>query len=363
MKKITCFICSMGSGGAEHQMAELTSMLVQKGYAVDLVTFGNGDDHYPIDSCVRRIRIANANNKFLKFLQIFWFFVTHPMDCVISFSQRANLLALLPLLFRPKVKVIAGERNFTVSESDTIEKILFKYLYKRANFIVPNSYSQGEHICAKQATLADKVVTIINYTNTDQYTYTPPSAASVIRIGVFCRYDKQKNYERFAKVVKRLKESGGVMHIDWYGNIKDSNGNQNTDYLKFSSLVEQYGIADLIQLNNHIKNVKEIMPSYDVLCVPSLYEGWSNTISEGICCGRPMLVSDVSDNARMVIHQENGFLFDPTDENSMYEAFVELFATTVEDRIRMGEKSRALACELFNADKFVNDYIALIDGK
>ena len=81
----------MGCGGAEHQLAILTSMLSRKGYKVELVTYGGKEDHYPIDNQVKRIRIANTSNRIGKFLSIFWFFLTHSTDCVISFTQRVNL--------------------------------------------------------------------------------------------------------------------------------------------------------------------------------------------------------------------------------------------------------------------------------
>ena len=352
----------MGSGGAEHQVATLTTMLSGKGYNTEVVTFSGQKDHYQLDGRVNRIRIAHNSNRLVKLLSIFWFFLTHKTDCVISFGQRVNLLCIIPLLLRPRVKVIAGERNFTVGEPDKIERMLFKYLYKRANFIVPNSYSQGEHILACNPEYADKVITIINYTDTEQYTYSLPIRRDIVNIGVFCRYDKQKNYERFAVVVKMLKDCGCQLHIDWYGSVENDKGGYNQDYLKFKTLVKEYGIGDIIQLHNHINNVRDLMPQYDALCLPSLYEGWSNTISEGICCGRPMLVSDVSDNNRMVRHRENGVLFDPIDENSIYNAFVEFLALSYADRLQMGERSREIACELFDADKFVDSYIGLIEN-
>lgn len=362
MKKVTCFICSMGSGGAEHQMSILATMLVEKGYDVELVTFSGDEYHYPISEQVRRIRIAKTENKILKFLSIFWFFLTHKTNCVISFGQRENLFALVPLVFRPKIKVIAGERNFTIGTISQTERILLNYLYWRADYIVPNSYSQRDHILECKPRFADKVVTITNYTDTSQYTYIPPVNEDVVKIGIFCRYHKQKNYERFAVVVKRLKESGYTqLHIDWFGNL--GNGDHpNKDYIIFRRMVEEYNIGDILHLNNHIKNVSLVMPQYDAICVPSLHEGWSNTISEGICCGRPMLVSDVSDNGRMVINGENGFLFNPLEEDEMYKAFVKFLSISFRERELMGKHSREYAYKLFDLDEFITKYVKLIEN-
>lgn len=351
----------MGSGGAEHQMSILTTMLAERGYNIELVTFSGEGYHYSVSEKVSRIRIAKTDNRILKFLSIFWFFLTHKTDCVISFGQRENMLALIPLVLRPKIKVIAGERNFTVGKQSNVERILFRYLYKRADFIVPNSYSQGEYISAQQPRLSRKIVTITNYTDIKEYHYLKPIEKEIVKIGVFCRYSQQKNYVRFAQVVKMLKDDGYTFQIDWYGNMCDSKGRYNADYIAFALLVEKYNIGSVLKLNDHIKNVKDVIPLYDALCVPSLHEGWSNSISEGICCGRPMLVGDVSDNKRMVHCNKNGFLFNPTDIQSMYNAFTAFLNLCYSERVKMGECSRKYALQLFCEENFVKSYIKLIE--
>ena len=120
-------------------------------------------------------------------------------------------------------------------------------------------------------------------------------------------------------------------------------------------------IGSVLKLNDHIKNVKDVIPLYDALCVPSLHEGWSNSISEGICCGRPMLVGDVSDNKRMVHCNKNGFLFNPTDIQSMYNAFTAFLNLCYSERVKMGECSRKYALQLFCEENFVKSYIKLIE--
>lgn len=359
-KNITCFITSLSSGGAEHQLTELSRMLVERGYNVTITTFADVDDHYSCASGITRKRIAPNKGRIRKILSIFWYFLRVKTDVVISFGQRENVLVLIPLVVRPRVKVIAGERNFTINKSNRIERVLFKLLYKRANFIVPNSYSQRAYILNKHPKYLDKVVTITNYTDLSLYKYEEPSYNEVPRIGIFCRYNKQKNYSRFAMVVKQLKENGFHFYIDWYGNTEQK-GKPNNDYEIFKSLVEDYNIGDVIHLHNHIKHVHKQIPLYDAICVPSLHEGWSNTISEGICCGRPMLVSDVSDNGIMVRDNINGFLFNPQDTDSMYKAFVKFLSMDHDDRKNMGLKSREYACKLFDSNIFISNYIQLIE--
>lgn len=362
MKTITCFICAMSSGGAEHQMVSLLDQLLGKGYNVELVTFGDIPDHYDVNKSVKRFKIAEGKSKIIKLLSIFSFFIGHKTDCVISFGQRENLFCLIPLIFRRKIVAIAGERNFTVGKPSVIEKLLFTVFYKRANYIVPNSYSQKDYILSKCPEYKNKLRVITNYTDLATFKYAPIKDNSITRIGIFCRYAPQKNYNNFARAIKKLKEMGCHDFVfSWFGN-KLSKGEENPYYREFQNVIQDYQIDDCIELNDHISNVAQKMEELDAICVPSLHEGWCNTISEAICCGRPVLASDVSDNSRMVSDGINGFLFNPKDSDEMARAFSKFLSLSVSEKSKMGEMSRSKAEQLFNNQSFIDGYVSLIEG-
>lgn len=361
MQTITCFICSLSSGGAEHQMTELINLLQHRGYRIRLVTFADVTDHYRLPDGIERVRIAEGKDKICKFLGIFYYFLTVKTDCVISFGQRENVFALLPLFFRRRIKVIAGERNFTIGKPTQKEKLLIQYLYRRADYIVPNNYSQSKYIVGLRPQYVDKVVTITNYTDIHLYKYSNYYANEIMRIGVFGRYNVQKNCERFVEAIRLLKECyDNTFVIEWYGNqyFKDKSINQH--YVMMSHKVKQYNLEDVLHLNNHISNVSEELLKFDAICLPSLFEGFSNSIAEAICCGRPMLVSDVSDNGVMVKDGVNGFLFNPLEIEDIVQAFLKFFNLNEEMRKQMSWHSRKIAEELFDANIFVNKYIELI---
>ncbi len=362
MKHISFFITSLSSGGAEHQLVQLADYLSESGYKVDVVTFADMSDHYKTSESIRRIRIAENKNKFIKLLAIFWFFVRIETDVVISFGQRASLFCLGPLFIRYKIKVICGERNLTVGEPSKTERFLWKYLYKRANWIVPNSFSQGKYIVSRYKNLEPKIKTIINYTDINKYLFSEYSNHLQLQVSLFCRYNKQKNYENFAKAVKRFYEKqGGKMHFDWYGDIHIKDKIYNPDYLKFVEILKLYNLEDVVTLHGKTDQVAQIMKESDAICLPSYFEGFSNTLSEAICCGKIVLASDVSDNSMMVHDGENGFLFDPYDVDDIVKAFVRFVDMKTEQRKEMQKNSRIIAETLFDKNIFVNSYIDLIE--
>lgn len=360
-KRILCFTTSLSNGGAERQLSILANMLIEKGYNVEFVTFSGEFDEYQIDPEVKRIRIKQTGNSIKRFWEIYKYFLKVNSNCIISFGARCNFLVLLPLFFRKKIKIIVGERCATFDRQTWYKKLNYRLLYKRANYIVPNNYTQKFEIENSYSYLIKKTHVITNYTDLDKFVVTVPPHNETIRIGIFCRYDKQKNYERFAKTIKILKnEFGETFHVDWYGN-RDILNRKNPDYISFSQLIDKYKIGEVITLNGHTNDVADLIPQFDVLCLPSIGEGFSNSISEYICCGKPVLCSDVADNSIMVKDGINGFLFDPFDSKAMARAFKQFFSLSHEEKTIMGIESRKIAESLFNKDKFINSYISLIE--
>lgn len=363
MKSIVFLGAGLASGGAEHQCSQLMNMLADRGYDVTYTSFGDVPDHYFVSPEVKRIHIAPGASMKKKFIAVEKYLLGVSADVVVAFSQRLSAMALFPLLFRPGVKVISSERNFTIGAPDKYEKILIKTgIYKRADYIVPNNYSQGRYLSQKMPSLKKKIHVITNYTDTDLYQSTPVPNNEITHIGIFCRFEEQKNFHRLLEALYVLNQRHHFeYHIDWYGNHSFKTEAQKTYFNTGLSKISEYGLEDYITIHDPTKNVSRLIPTFDVMCLPSLHEGFSNSISEYICCGRPVLCSDVSDNSVMVHEGENGFLFNPLDIEDIVRAFASYFTTTNEQRTVMGLRSREIAESLFDKEKFINEYIKLIE--
>lgn len=365
MKRIVFFINTLGSGGAEHQLVELSNGLVETGYDVTICTFGDIDDHYAVNTKIKRNRIAPGKCKILKMLGIWKYFLTVKADWVVGFGQRESRYMLEALQFRGRKQIhaIAGERNTTIGTPTVHEKLLMNKLYKRADYIVSNSYSQRRHIIKCKPEYEKKTITITNYTDLTAYEPAPLPGERVLHICVFGRYDPQKNCMRFVEAIKQLKEQTQQKFIiEWFGNQHFKERDANPFYVDMKHKVDEYGLQDCLLLNDQIKDVAGEMKRFDAFCLPSLWEGFSNAISEAICCGKPCLVSDVSDNAVMVQDGVNGFLFDPHSADTIVESFLKFFALTSEERQAMGDSSRKRAEELFNKEQYISAYEELFNS-
>lgn len=364
MKKILFVGAGLSSGGAEHQCAQLMDMLIEKGYDVTYASFGDVPDHYQVNPQIRRISLGKEKSTKRKIWEVEKFLISVKIDVVFAFSQRLSCLTLFPMLFRRNVKVISSERNFTIGEPDKFENILIKTgIYRRADFIVPNNYSQGRYLAKKMPSIAKKINVIINYTEVDTYSPTALPNNNILKVGIFCRFECQKNFHRFIDMLGILKQRNTIMfHVDWYGNHTFNSEAQKKYFEEGLSKIREYGVEEFITIHEPTREVAKLIPTFDVMCLPSLHEGFSNSISEYICCGRPVICSDVSDNSVMVHDGENGYLFDPLDVEDMCKAFTSYLNSTVNQRNSMAIRSRVIAEELFDKDRFIESYIKLIES-
>ena len=108
-------------------------------------------------------------------------------------------------------------------------------------------------------------------------------------------------------------------------------------------------------------DVPSVMKSIDIICLPSVYEGFSNSLAEAICCGKPVIAGNVSDNSAMVIDGENGFLFNSCDSYNMADVFVKMVNATNDNLLNMSRKSKVIADNLFFRDSFIQGYSQLIE--
>jgi len=167
MKNLTFLIGCLSSGGAEHQLSILCNLLANE-YNITIVTWVDFEDHYELDKRIKRIRIAPHKNRYIKTLKVMWHILCCKSDVVISYSNKAGIYALAPLLFRRNIKAIASERNYKDKEGTFTEYILYRHLYHRADYIVPNSFAQGKYI-AEKTKFGNKVKPITNYTDVSHF--------------------------------------------------------------------------------------------------------------------------------------------------------------------------------------------------
>ena len=372
--KIVCMINSLGSGGAQRQICMLAVLLKQRGY--DVVMYICYKDGFYEDDFFRPFLINNGisvyNYKhtrlFLGVCVIKKAFKKYNPDIVVSYLNGPNLLAELASLFFRKYALVVSERNLDLPGQNRNRSIRF-FCHRIADVVVPNAYAQQEYIDKAAPWLSYKTQTIVNCVDIEKFDTQNISVEKdddTIRVVVLGRFSEQKNPVVLVKamgLVRQLSPQSKIV-IDWYGNrfFVDGKPTVNSNiYLEVVDEINNLNLNDHFILHEPVSNPVDLYRKATVVCLPSLYEGCANVICEALASGKPVLASRVSDNIRMVIEGENGFLFDPEDPEEIANVLIKFSKFSSELREKMCIKSRALAVEMLSPDRFVQEYIDLFD--
>ena len=94
----------------------------------------------------------------------------------------------------------------------------------------------------------------------------------------------------------------------------------------------------------------DIYGQHDVLCAPSLYDGWGLIIPEGLAAGMPVIATTMMGATRDLLSPANGWAVAPGDKVELLGAMRSAAAQTVEERNAMIGRARESArCQHLDA--------------
>lgn len=359
MKKVLCLIDGLGSGGAQRQLVGLANLLKGKGYDVLFVWYHNSDFYKKNleDNGIDYEQIY-AKTVFQKFWRVKNVISRFRPDAIISYIDGPNMAICLLKAFGLKSTVIVSERA-VLQTINARQKRKF-FLYRWADYVVSNAQDQTNLINRYFPKLERKTRTIRNFVDTN---YFCPSEKKIenngIQILVVGRIAKQKNIERFMQAISKSISHGANVYVKWFGGTSFGQENYKEE---IENLCQEFRLGERFVFYPPSNNILEEYQHCDVFCLPSLFEGFPNVVCEAMSCGKPILCSDVNDNAVIVHHNDNGFLFDPKSIDDMTDKIETLCKMSVKERLEMGKKSRKIAEDNLSGESFVNKYIDLIEN-
>lgn len=357
MKKVLCLIDALSAGGAERQMVGLASLLKNQGYEVGLATYLPSDFYLDLvnHSGVKHLSLDAAPNKLSKLLAVRKCVKSGHYDTIVAYKDDAAMLACLLKLTGCHISLIVSER--VVTQTETIRDRVKFFLYRFADFIVSNSYSQTRFVDNYYPRLSSKVRLITNFTDTNHFSPMEKNPNRPLVILTAARIAEQKNIKRYLETIRLLKERQCNAKFIWLGRVEER---QYAD--ECCQLIKSLDIADIIEMRPPSPNIVEEYKACDVFCLPSIYEGFPNVICEAMSCGIPIVCSNICDNPLIVEEGKSGYLFSPYDVDEMAHAIQKICAMNHFERCKMGKYNRKVALARFSEENFVKKYMELIEG-
>jgi len=177
----------------------------------------------------------------------------------------------------------------------------------------------------------------------------PPEA---VVVGTVTRLSPQKGPLDFAAAAAQVAAQRPDVHFVVVGD-----GPLRADV---EAEIAALGLTERIHLTGLRRDVPDLMHSFDVFALSSLWEGLPRVLPQAMAAGLPVVATAVDGNAEAVTDGVNGFLTPPGDARAMASALLHL----LDDpslAAQMGQAGRIRAAD-FGARKMVSDIAILYEA-
>ena len=344
-------------------MTWLVRALTNRGHEVRLLTY-HQYSHYL--SLVRGCGVEPENIESSTKLGRFWKFRTairkDKPDVIVSFLDTPNFIGLFAGLRPNRIPVIVSERNHDIGGKTLSSSARFN-LFRSADRVVTNCYSQADFIAEHYPFLKFKLRTILNCVDLEMFVKSQKSiSAEERKLIVAASIIPRKNAKNLIQGVRIAGDHGAYISVDWFGNNLYQNGEPTEGskyYLESLELIGRLGMTEQFRFHDPVSNLHELYPNYDGCCLPSFREGCPNVICESMSAGLPALVSEHGD-MKLMIDASGGFRFSPDSPESIGEAIVEFAGTSSEDCQKMGARNRQWAELNLSPERFASEYESIL---
>ncbi len=186
--------------------------------------------------------------------------------------------------------------------------------FSKMDAIICVAESAKKSFVERYPALADKTYVLYNYFDAEYICRKAEEPFSfndnrfvILSVG---RMTPPKKYLRFLDVLARLKseEYSFVWHVLGTG----------ADYDAICEKIDKLGLADCVVLDGVTDNPYMYMKNCDLFVLPSGWEGFPTVTVEAKLCGCAVLATDVSGIREQIVHGENGWIVENSEEG-IYE--------------------------------------------
>lgn len=167
---------------------------------------------------------------------------------------------------------------------------------------------------------------------------------SCFLVGMVACFKPQKSPLDFVLIAELV-----VRHISNVKFIMIGDGQLKSE---INALVEKFKLGDKILLLGWQRNIPEIMSSFNVLALTSLWEGLPIVFLEAMASSKPIIANDISGNREIIKDGINGFLVNPKDSLAFAEKIIQLSKNRKLAQ-QMGERGNAILNNNFDVKQMV----------
>jgi glycosyltransferase involved in cell wall biosynthesis len=355
-------ISALETGGAQRVISVLAEHWASRGLRVTLITLAPPEtDAYRLSPRVRRVGLhlmgapahplqaARLNRRRWRALR--QAVRDAAPDVVIAFVADTNVLTLAACLGLG-IPVVVSERSdprrYAIGR---LRSFLRRRLYPRAGAVVVQTEAAARWMRGEVPRARVRVVPnpALPPPAPEPAAGPPQTDRTIVALG---RLKREKGFDI-------LVSAFGICaprHPDWSLLLIGEGEERRT----LESQIASLGLGGRVRLAGHVERPGGLLRAASIFVLPSRYEGFPNSLLEGMACGLPAVAVDCpSGPSEIIEHDRNGLLVPPEDPGALAAALDRLMSCDGE-RSRLGaEAARVLT--RFDLARVAALWEALID--
>lgn len=187
--------------------------------------------------------------------------------------------------------------------------------------------------------------------NLEHYAFAAyPTEETPIRFLFMGRVMREKGVDELFEAMHRLHQEGVSCTLDVLGSYEEH----------YEEAIHRFEAEGWLRYRGYQNDVRPFIRHCHCFVLPSWHEGMANTNLECASMGRPLITSRIHGCMEAVLEGESGFLCEPKNTDSLYDAMVRLCRTPQAQRAAMGKAGRRHMEEVFDKKKVVAETLERI---
>ncbi len=354
-------------GGAEKNLLELVRLTDKKKYRVVICSVGQGGPlQREFEALGLNVYVVTKKHR-LDVSQVFnvaEIMRNERVDIVQMTLFYAEIIGILAALLA-KVKIRISWEVYTHSKKFR-HRLAYRLIYKLVNCVIAVSDETRKTIIKDRNLDVKKAITIHYGVDLDKFnasngriTKTEPKLNRNHKtLGIVARLTDQKGHIYLIKaapeIVKKFPSVKFVLVGD--GPLRDS----------LKAEIAKLGLSCNFEFLGFRNDVNELLNSFDIFVLPSLFEGLPNVLLEAMACAKPIVATSVAGVPEVVVDGFTGLLVPPKNPEALAKRISALLENE-ELMVKMGKEARKRVENNFSlttqVDNFQALYSKLIDSQ
>lgn len=306
--KIIHVITAFGIGGAERLLLNTINRQVEK-HEVHLIYLKSVNDL--IHLVDKRVVIKQIPLTIFTIKKLRSYFKSYKPEVIHTHLGHADILGIWAAK-KSNAKIFCTMHNIYFKQSfiDTIFFKIYKYLFKKRKRnvkVISISKSVESHVINTLKLPKDRSFLLYNAIPSKEFDSRKMNdSINVLLVG---RLEKQKSIDTLIRSVESLKDKNITVKIVGDGSLKT----------ELISLTEKLKVNHLVKFVGKQENTDTYYQNADIFVLPSIWEGFGIVILEAFRAKVAVVASNIEGPAELILHQENGLLFEPKNHINLAE--------------------------------------------